>query len=151
MKRIHRNMLAATLSVVAPALVACGTADASFQWRKVSIAGRTHCLPVAYTLAAQERGLMGVKHVVRPMVFAYSPPATPSFWMKDTPSPLTGVWVGAGGRVIGYWHGRPESTDLHPAPAPIEAVIEYPAGAPVPAKRARFAIGPRCTTTDRRL
>ena len=143
--------LAALLVVAVPVLIGCGSAAASFQWRKISIAGRTHCLPVAFSLADQERGLMGVKHVVRPMVFAYSPPATPSFWMKDTPAPLTGVWVGARGHVIGYWHGRPQTTDLHSPPAPISAVIEYPATAQVPARGSRFAIGPRCTTVDRRL
>jgi uncharacterized membrane protein (UPF0127 family) len=99
---------------------------------------------VAFSLAAQERGLQGVKRVVRPMVFAYSPPSTPSFWMKDTPAPLTGVWVGAGKRVIGYWHGQPESTALHPAPAPVSAVIEYPAGARVPPLGARYILGRAC-------
>lgn len=106
--------------------------------------GAPQCLPVAFTLGAQERGLQEVKRVARPMVFSYSPPATPSFWMKDTPASLSGVWVGASRRVIAYWHGRPESTALHPAPAPIVAVIEYPAGAAVPALGAPFAMGARC-------
>jgi uncharacterized membrane protein (UPF0127 family) len=79
------------------------------------------------------------------MVFAYSPPATPSFWMKDTPAPLIGVWVGAEHRVIGYWRGQPESTALHPAPAPVSAVIEYRAGAAVPPLGASFGIGGSCT------
>jgi uncharacterized membrane protein (UPF0127 family) len=153
MNRASRRTSAviASLAATVPLLIGCGSAHASFQWRKVSIAGRTRCLPVAFTLADQERGLMGVKRVVRPMVFAYSPPDTPSFWMKDTPAPLTGVWVGSSNRVIGYWYGRPESTDLHPAPAPVSAVIEYPAGAKVPARGARFAIGVRCVTADRHL
>ena len=94
---------------------------------------------------------MGVKHVVHPMVFPYSPPAMPSFWMKDTPSALTGVWVGSSDRVIGYWYGRPETTTLHSPPAPIRAVIEYRAGTKPPPRGAGFAIGPRCTTSDHRL
>jgi uncharacterized membrane protein (UPF0127 family) len=146
-----QRALGAVVGVTMPMLLGCGSAHASFQWRKVSIAGRTQCLPIAYSLSDQERGLMDVKHVVRPMVFAYSPPDTPSFWMKDTPAPLTGVWVGRSDRVIGYWHGTPESTTLHPAPAPVAAVIEYPATALVPPRGARFAIGARCTTRDRRL
>lgn len=141
----------AMLGVTVPMLVACGSADAAFQWRKVSIAGSTHCWPIAYSLADQERGLMWVKRVIHPMVFPYSPPATPSFWMENTPSPLTGVWVGASNRVIGYWHGRPETTTLHSPPAPIRAVIEYPAKAKPPKRGARFAIGPRCVSSDRRL
>ncbi len=126
------------------ALAACSSAAADFAWRRVALGGRAGCLPVAFTLAAQERGLMGVKHVARPMVFAYSPPAMPAFWMKDTPAPLTGVWVSASHRVIGYWHGKPESTTLHPAPAPVSAVIEYRAGAAVPHLGASYALGARC-------
>jgi uncharacterized membrane protein (UPF0127 family) len=125
-------------------LAGCSSAADQFAWRNVSLGSHTRCLPIAFTLGAQERGLMGVKHVARPMIFAYSPPSSPSFWMKDTPAPLTGVWVGAKGGVIGYWHGVPESTTLHPAPAPVSAVIEYGAGAPVPAIGTHFAIHARC-------
>jgi uncharacterized membrane protein (UPF0127 family) len=125
-------------------LAGCSSGADSFAWRKIALGPRTRCLPVAFTLAAQERGLQGVKHVARPMVFAYAPPSSPSFWMKDTPTPLTGVWVGASGRVIGYWHGVPESTKLHPAPAPVAAVIEYRAGAPVPAIGSHYAIRGKC-------
>lgn len=141
-------MLRRALALIAPfvaVLAGCSSAAARFDWHQISLGDRPpRCLPVAFTLDAQERGLQGVKHVARPMVFAYSSPVTVSFWMKDTPSPLTGVWVGASHRVIGYWHGRPESTELHPSPAPIVAVIEYRAGAPVPPVGARFAIGRRC-------
>jgi uncharacterized membrane protein (UPF0127 family) len=132
-------------------LCACSAADDSFQWREVSIAGRAQCLPVAVSNAAQQRGLQGVKHVVRAMVFAYSPPATPSFWMEDTPTAVTGVWVGASGRVIGYWHGQPESTTLHSAPAPVSAVIEYRAGSAVPVAGSRVTIGAACAARDRGL
>jgi uncharacterized membrane protein (UPF0127 family) len=134
----------AAVAVGSIALAACSLVSASFEWREVTVAGQTQCLPVAFTLAAQERGLQGVKHVARPMVFAYSPPDTPSFWMKDTPSPLTGVWIGAQGRVIGYWHGKPQSTELHHPSAPVAAVIEYRAGSRVPPTGARFALGRRC-------
>jgi uncharacterized membrane protein (UPF0127 family) len=137
------------LALIAPFLVAlagCSSAAARFQWHQISLGRRSpQCLPVAFTLAAQERGLQGVKRVVRPMVFAYTSPTSVSFWMKDTPSPLTGVWVGVSHRVIGYWHGQPESTKLHPSPTPIVAVIEYRAGMPVPALGTRFAIGRGCS------
>ncbi len=133
------------------ALLLSGCSGASFQWRSVSIAGQRQCLPVASTLDAQQRGLQGVRRVLRPMVFAYSPPDTPSFWMDNTPSALTGVWIGAHNRVVGYWHGRPESQDQHPAPVPVSAVIEYPYGAAVPIVGTPFAIGGRCVTLDHRL
>src|SRR5436305_5959124 len=136
------------LCALALVVGAGASGSASFQWREVAISERNACLPIAFTLAAQNRGLQGARRVVRPMVFAYSPPATPSFWMKDTPTSLTGVWVGSSGRVIGYWHGRAESTQLHPPPAPIRAVIEYPEGASVPPRGSPFAIGGGCRTRD---
>ncbi len=139
-------------ALVALALVVGGaTGSASFEWREVAISERNACLPVAFTLAAQQRGLQGVKRVVRPMVFAYSPPATPSFWMNNTPAALSGVWVGSSGRVIGYWHGRAESTQFHPAPAPVRSVIEYPDGARIPSVGSRVRIGAPCETKDGRL
>ena len=125
-------------------LAATATASAAFQWRRVSIARAVQCLPVAFSLADQERGLQGVTRVARPMVFAYSAPVTVWFWMKNTPVPLTGVWIGASHRVAGYWHGRPNSTQLHRSPVPVTAVIEYAAGAKVPGPGSRFSVGSRC-------
>jgi uncharacterized membrane protein (UPF0127 family) len=116
----------------------------AFAWRHVSIAGRVRCLPVAYSVADQNRGLQGVRHVDRPLVFAFSRPTTVAFWMKDTPTPLTGVWVGIGHRVIGVWHGHPNSQALHFAPRPFIAALEYRAGARVPAVGTRITIGRSC-------
>jgi uncharacterized membrane protein (UPF0127 family) len=139
------------LSALALVVGSGASESVSFQWRELAISGRNACLPVAFTPAAKQRGLQGVRRVVRPMVFAYSPPALTSFWMIDTPAALTGVWVGRSGRVIGYWHGGPESTQLHDAPAPVRVVIEYPDGGRVPPVGSRVRIGARCETKDRRL
>lgn len=140
----HLLPLAGAL-IMAWALVGCGHGGpVSYSWRRVSIAGRTACWPVAVGEAAQERGLMGVTAVRYPMVFPYSPPGSPTYWMKDTPAALTGVWVGGSGRVIGYWHGQPFSEAGHQPPSPVSAVIEYPAGAPVPPLGAAVRLGSRC-------
>lgn len=142
--RGHRDAAAHRNAGAAPASGASGGAAPSpggrgrlaaaprFEWDSVDIAGASSCVPVARTLQTQTRGLMGVRHPI-PMVFAFAPPRLVSFWMKDTPSPLTGVWVDADGRVAGYWHGVPESLTGHPSPAPVRDVIEYPAGDTVPA------------------
>jgi uncharacterized membrane protein (UPF0127 family) len=71
--------------------------------------------------------------------------------MKDTLAALTGVWVGAAGGVIGYWRGRPRSLELHSAPAPVSAVIEYPVGSRLPYAGAPVKVGGACFTQDRRL
>ncbi len=75
--------------------------------------------------------------MARPMVFAYSRPARPSFWMDDTPAALSGVWVGASGRVIGYWHGQPETQTLHLASGADLGRAGVPVGGPRPGARAR--------------
>lgn len=125
-------------------LAATATASAAFQWRRISIAGAVRCLPVAVSVADQERGLQGVTRVARPMVFAYSSPVTVWYWMQDTPVPLTGVWIGASHRVAGYWHGLPNTTQLHRSPVPVTAVIEYAAGAKLPRLTSKFGVGSRC-------
>jgi uncharacterized membrane protein (UPF0127 family) len=141
---LPRGRLIAVVVASAVLPAATATAAAAFQWRRVSIAATVRCLPVAFSLADRERGLQGVTRVARPMVFAYSSPVTVWFWMSNTPAPLTGVWIGASHRVAGYWHGRPNSTQLHRSPVPVTAVIEYPAGARLPRLTARFSLGPRC-------
>jgi uncharacterized membrane protein (UPF0127 family) len=125
-------------------LAATAAASAAFQWRRVSIARGVRCLPVAFSLADQERGLQGVTRVARPMVFAYSSPVTVWFWMKNTPVPLTGVWIGASHHVAGYWYGRPNSPQLHRSPVPVTAVIEYATGAKLPRLGSRFSVGSKC-------
>lgn len=143
--RARRRVSVLALLAVSCLLLGANAGVASaFAWRRVAIAGHVRCLPVAYTLADQERGLQGVTRVVRPMVFAYLTPVWISFWMKDTPVPLTGVWVGAAHRVVGYWHGRPESTVLHTSPGAVSTVIEYRAGAAVPPRGARVVIASKC-------
>ena len=100
----------------------------SYSWYEFQIGGRPACLPTAETPAARAHGLMGVSHPV-PMVFVFDPPQVAAFWMKDTPEPLTGAWVAAASnRVVGYWHGIPNSLVNHVAPRPVRYVIEYPRG-----------------------
>ena len=140
----RRWRLIAVVAATTALLAATATASAAFQWRRVSIARAVRCLPVAFSVADQERGLQGVKRVARPMVFVFSPPVTVWFWMENTPVPLTGVWIGASHRVAGYWHGRPNSTQLHRSPVPVTAVIEYAAGARVPRVASRFSVGSGC-------
>lgn len=144
-------LLLGALSALALLVRGGAPGSALFQWREVAISAGNACLPVAFTLSAQERGLQGVNRVIRPMVFAYSRPAMPSFWMNDTPAALSGVWVGSSDRVIGYWHGRAESMQLHPAPAPVRAVIEYPDRTPVPSIGSRVRIGASCEVKGGRL
>ncbi|MGD9812025.1 MAG: DUF192 domain-containing protein [Sphingobium sp.] len=58
-------------------------------------------IEVALTPEQQERGLMH-RTDLKPgdgMLFPMMPPRTPSFWMKDTPTPLDVVFVGTDGEI----------------------------------------------------
>jgi uncharacterized membrane protein (UPF0127 family) len=120
----------------------------TFAWRRFEIGGATQCLPAALTLAAQERGLMGVRNPI-PMVFVFTPPQPVAFWMKATPTPLTGAWVSPAGRVVGYWHGDPQSLVLHPSPGRVRYVIEYPPGRVPPPVGTRVTMAGHCPSGPR--
>ena len=111
---------------------------------------RPLCVPVASTPQEQAQGLMGI-HKPIPMAFYFNPPMQLSFWMKDTPARLTGVWVAADETVLGYWHGTPYSLTLHDSPAPVSLVLEYPRGYRVPARGSRVRLGAPCKPTSNRL
>jgi uncharacterized membrane protein (UPF0127 family) len=69
---------------------------------------------VADTTAERNRGLMGVTELAADegMVFVY-PHARPlTFWMKDTPTPLSIAWCGADGRVLHVADMQPFDTTL---------------------------------------
>lgn len=121
--------------------------DAGFGCRTLTVTGvgrapLTGCVWVADTPALQARGLMGVDDPGlggRPgMAFVFDPPVEASFWMKDTLLPLTLVWVGKDGRVLGTQDLEPCSgasgavcTSV-PPPGPLSLAIEVPRGrAPV--------------------
>lgn len=69
------------------------------------------CAWVADSPALRSRGLMGITDPTLggrdAMVFTFDSSSTGAFWMKDTPIPLTLVWVGPDGTVMG-------STDMTP-------------------------------------
>ena len=98
------------------------------RWLTVRAEGspeRRTCTWVADTEAQRERGLMGVTDPdlggPGAMVFDFDRPTTGGFWMKDTLLPLTVVWVGPDGRVLG-------STDMTPCPAGSTCPVYPPPG-----------------------
>lgn len=141
--------------LVALLLVGCGTGrsastdteqrlrGAGFGCRTVTVTGEgrapvTHCLWVADTPTLQGRGLTGVDDPGlggRPgMAFVFDAPVEASFWMKDTPLPLTLVWVGTDGRVLGTrdmepCSGAPGAVCAPvPPPGPLSMAVEVPQG-----------------------
>lgn len=83
----------------------------------------TSCVWAANTPELRERGLMGITDPSiggrDAMVFTFPSPSTAPFWMKDTLIPLTVVWVGADGIVLG-------STDMTPCDSSTPECPTYP-------------------------
>lgn len=119
-------------------------ASTTYPARKILVGKRVHCWPVATTPQQQTRGLQGIERPRYPLVFVFHPPEAVGFWMKDTPAPLTGVWISSRGLVTGYWHGKPESLTPHYPPQFVAMVIEYPAADRVPALRTRVLLEGSC-------
>ena len=57
---------------------------------------------VADTPDARRRGLMGVNRLAADegMAFVFDEPVSTTFWMKDTPLPLSIAFVSEGGRIV---------------------------------------------------
>jgi hypothetical protein len=85
---------------------------------------------IAATSEQQETGLM-FRKALQPnegMIFPYDPPATVSFWMKNTLIPLDIIFIRANGSIARITTARP--LDLTPVPSgePIGAVLEIRGG-----------------------
>lgn len=116
---------------------------AGFGCRTLTVTGDgrapfSECVWVADTPALQGRGLMGVDDPGlggrSGMAFVFDPPVEAAFWMKDTFLPLTLVWVGGDGRVLGTRDlepcmGAPGAVCAPvPPPGPLSMAIEVPRG-----------------------
>ena len=75
---------------------------------------------VADTEAERERGLQGVTDLAADggMAFLFDGPTRTSFWMKDTPTPLSIAFWGAGGRILAVMDMPPCAEDPCPTYRP---------------------------------
>ena len=107
-----------------PATVALTVEDA--EGRAVA----TLTAELAATPAERQRGLMFRQSLGEDeaMLFVYPVEARGTFWMKDTPIPLTIAFLAADGRVLELIDGRPfDETRLQPD-APYRHALEVNAG-----------------------
>lgn len=81
------------------------------------------CAEVFRTPAEHDRGLSG-SDPARAGAFVNQPPLQPSLWMHNVHRDLVGVWVGAGGRILGSVQMRAMTTVLHPAPEAVPLILE---------------------------
>lgn len=92
------------------------------------------CALLAATRQQRERGLMQVVDLqgYAGMVFRYEQDSQSSFYMKNTPMPLSVAWFGADGRFINSADmepcGNEDGCPLHGAGAPFRYALEVPRG-----------------------
>ena len=79
-----------------------GTVPVGFGTVLLRIAGAERCAWLAETDAQRARGLMDVTDLDGKvgMAFRFPTDHTGTFWMRDTPTPLTIAFVDAGGEVV---------------------------------------------------
>ncbi len=86
----------------------------------------------AQTSAEQARGLSGRMSLGEDegMLFIFSPPTTPSFWMKEMNFPLDLIWLDHNYHVLGMEKSLPPDSypKLFLPPAPVSYVLEVNAG-----------------------
>lgn len=123
-----RILLVATVGTLLALLVgACGTLPHEAQ---VNIDGREYVVAIADTDEKRSKGLMNQENLRQDegMLFLYDTPSKRSFWMKDTPLPLTAVWI-KGDRVIGSTAMEPcldrgDDCESYPSPGEVDSVLE---------------------------
>lgn len=101
----------------------------------VVIGGDTILVDIADESAEQERGLSGRPTLPRNhgMLFVYSQPSRPGFWMKDMRFPIDIVWIGEDNKIVAVLPNL--NPDTYPAVfsppeevAPVRYVLEVNAG-----------------------
>jgi uncharacterized membrane protein (UPF0127 family) len=92
------------------------------------------CLLLAETEEQRQRGLMEVTDLqgYEGMIFVWSEDADSSFYMRNTPTPLSIGWVDAEGELVSTADMEPcadiEGCPLYPADGPYRFAIEVPQG-----------------------
>ena len=118
-----------TLGLIAMSLTACQSdADAGTCNIVFSNGAMLANMPLAITTAQKSKGLQHNADPAPGMVFTWEKPATPEFWMKDTPAALDAAFVSPDGVIIHTASMEPNSETLHYAREPVIAVVEVPAG-----------------------
>jgi uncharacterized membrane protein (UPF0127 family) len=97
----------------------------------LSLGSESLIAQIAADDASRERGLMSRTNLAddEAMIFVFPSPRSVSFWMKDTPTPLSIAYVGPSGRIFEIHDMKP--FDETPVPSVSGAVvyaIETPQG-----------------------
>lgn len=122
-------MKAVSLGVLASAAILTGNAQAMQQCDLHFSNGVTlSAVPVASTLAEQERGLSKTRHIGPGMLFLWQEPATRTFWMRNTWVPLQVGFFDREGRLFQIEDMRPDTDTRHTSGRPVKLALELGQG-----------------------
>ncbi len=107
-------------------------ANNSIKSGQVTIDGIKLTVEIADTAEKKMQGLSGRYSMMEDegMIFIFTPPAIPGFWMKDMNFPLDMIWIDANWHIVGITKNIPPDSfpkTFNP-PSPIVYVIEVNAG-----------------------
>jgi uncharacterized membrane protein (UPF0127 family) len=155
---VNRSLVAAAVIVLSATLAACsGGGDSAtvvatpHRSLVVNDSPTPICVAVATSVAQQVAGLSHRPSIPEKegMAFPFSRPAAQLFTMKDTAIPLSIVWVGTGGTVLGSTSLTPFDETSKPSPGPIVMAVELspPDWGPLAATARTMTLGQVCDGT----
>lgn len=94
------------------------------------IGGRTIRAEIAGTPESREQGLMHRSRLCANcgMLFVFEQASRHSFWMKNTPLPLSIAFIAADGSIINIDEMQPDTTDFHDAQGKALYALEMNSG-----------------------
>lgn len=97
----------------------------------ISLGTNTLTAKIAATDASRELGLMSRTNLSdsEGMIFIFPQPRPVTFWMKDTPTPLSIAYIGASGRILEIYDMKPfDETTIPSASYSIVYALEVAKG-----------------------
>ncbi len=117
--------------VLAAALLGIASCRAPAEKVTLHVDGQALTVEVARTAAARERGLMGRKDLGPRdgMIFLFDRDQHLTFWMKDTPTPLSIAFISSDGRILQIEDMKPFSEEIIASTQSARYALELPQGA----------------------
>lgn len=109
-------------------LLAIDTASAQETCRLDFDSGASLMLPLARSRAEQVQGLAGRADPGAGIIMVWDQVAVRTVWMKDTPAPLTAIFIGPDGLVQSVQDMEPNSLTYHSSLRPLISIVEVPKG-----------------------
>jgi len=100
------------------------------QLATLSVDGKEVHVEIANTRPLRKKGLMFREKLGdnEGMLFVYVDEKARSFWMKDTPLPLSAAYINSEGKIVNIVDMPPYSTDSYPSLYPAQYVLEMKQG-----------------------